>query len=193
MLKLLSLIKSDLLQAKIINPNQTINGFKLIFKFLVSRTSRVIILIRLSNIDIKIIRIMANSLLKLRFIEIGVVNIGIGFFLPHPQCIIIASGVKIGNNVHVGQYVTIGGNSKKIKKMHDGKIQKLPIIGDRVMINHGAVIGGPVTIGSDVIVGANAVVTHDVPSNSMVFGQNQLSKKKIKIPPTGGEYEILDE
>jgi len=60
------------------------------------------------------------------------------------------------------------------------------------MIHPGAVIGGPVIIGNDVIIGANSVVTHDVPSNSIVFGQNQLAKKKIKIPPTGGEFYIIN-
>lgn len=59
------------------------------------------------------------------------------------------------------------------------------------MIHPGAVIGGPVIIGDDVIIGANSVVTRDVPSNSIVYGQNTLAKKKIKIPETGGEFTIL--
>lgn len=66
--------------------------------------------------------------------------------MPHPRCIIIASDVTIGNHVHVGQYVTIGGNFKRIKQLPNGKIQKLPIIGNKVMIHPGAVIGGPVTL-----------------------------------------------
>ena len=71
-------------------------------------------------------------------------------------------------------------------------MQKLPIVGSRVMIHPGAVIGGPVTIGDDVIIGANSVVTKDVPSNTIVYGQNQFADKKITIPPEGGFFDEME-
>lgn len=88
-------------------------------------------------------------------------------------------------------YKLIQTDLKKFRNRPDGSIQKLPIIGDRVMIHPGAVIGGPVIIGDDVIIGANSVVTKDVQSNSIVYGQNNLAKKKIEIPETGGEFKTL--
>jgi len=128
------------------------------------------------------------------FIEIGPkTQIGKYFWMPHPRCIIIANHVVIGEHVHVGQYVTIGGNFKKTKLLKDGKIQKLPILGNRINIHPGAVIGGPVTLGDDIIIGANAVVTHDVPSNTIVFGQNQFANKKINIPDEGGSFKQIIE
>lgn len=64
----------------------------------------------------------------------------------------------MGHNCQVFQQVTIG---------NEGGI---PSIGDNVKICAGAKVIGPITIGDDVIIGANAVVTHDVPSHSVVAG-----------------------
>jgi serine O-acetyltransferase len=45
-----------------------------------------------------------------------------------------------------------------------------PIIGNRVDIGAGAKILGPIVIGDDVMIGANAVVIRDIPSNSIAVG-----------------------
>ena len=45
-----------------------------------------------------------------------------------------------------------------------------PTIGDNVTIGAGAKVLGPVTIGAGSAVGANAVVTKDVPENSIAVG-----------------------
>ena len=45
-----------------------------------------------------------------------------------------------------------------------------PVIGDNVYIGSGAVILGAVNIGDNSAIGANSVVTHDVPSGSRVAG-----------------------
>ena len=44
------------------------------------------------------------------------------------------------------------------------------MIGDNLSIGGDAVIIGPVKIGSNSVVGANTVVTRDVPEKSTVFG-----------------------
>lgn len=76
----------------------------------------------------------------------------------------IVSGT-LGNNVHVNQGVTLGGNWGRAK---DGRT--LPIVGDNVWIMAGAKVLGPITVGSNVIIGANAVVIHDVPDNVVAAG-----------------------
>ena len=58
--------------------------------------------------------------------------------------------------------VTIG-NSK-------GLLDGVPVIGSHVMIGVGAVIMGPIAIGDGCIIGANAVVTRDVPPYHMAVG-----------------------
>jgi serine O-acetyltransferase len=183
------LLKTDLIQANLLKASDSFNIGKFL-QLLLYRTCMVQFYIRVR--EKFFFSWVSKFLLRRRFIEIGSCEIGHHFFLPHPQCIIIADNVIIGNHVHVGQYVTIGGSFKKTKILENGYVQKLPIIGSKVMIHPGAVIGGPVTIGDNVIIGANAVVTHDIPSNSIVIGQNKVIKKKIIIPPSGGEYYIKE-
>jgi serine O-acetyltransferase len=93
-----------------------------------------------------------------------VVDIGPGFVVAH-VCGIIVDGAAgpIGKNCSIRQNVTIGGNYGKNK---NGRVQ--PLIGDNVSIGPGAAILGPIVIGSNTIIGANAVVTTDIPENSVV-------------------------
>lgn len=75
--------------------------------------------------------------------------------------VVIHSRVKLGNDCHIDQNVTIGGTSKKYG---------VPVLGDHVYVGAGAVILGPITIGDNVVIGANSVVIKDIPSGSLVVG-----------------------
>ncbi len=86
-------------------------------------------------------------------------NIGPGLFIQHGFATII-SAKSIGKDCWINQQVTIGFNSKMGQ----------PKLGDNVTINAGAKIIGDVTIGNNSIVGANAVVTKNIPKNSTVVG-----------------------
>lgn len=66
---------------------------------------------------------------------------------------------RIGRNFSVYQNVTVGYGK-------DGK----PSIGNNVTIYTGAVVVGKIMIGDNVRIAANSVVRHDVPSNSLVYG-----------------------
>ena len=90
-------------------------------------------------------------------------EIGYGLRLPHKGGIIIHVRTSIGNNCEIMQGVTIGNN---IMKSRDD----VAVIGDEVLLCSGAKIIGKVKIGNTVIVGANAVVTHDVPDHTIVGG-----------------------
>lgn len=76
--------------------------------------------------------------------------------------VFISEGAVIGNNTVIFQQVTIGSNN-----LPDSKRRGSPIIGDNVYIGSGAKIIGKVTIGDNVRIGANCIVTKDVPSNSV--------------------------
>jgi serine O-acetyltransferase len=93
-------------------------------------------------------------------------EIGPGLRLPHPVGIVIGDSVKIGRNVALYQNVTIG----LAEAVEDGSEKAYPEIGDGVTIYAGAVIIGPIRIGKGAVVGANAVVTRDVPENVTVAG-----------------------
>jgi tetrahydrodipicolinate N-succinyltransferase len=67
---------------------------------------------------------------------------------------------SVGKNCSVNQLVVIGWTDRT----------RGPILGDNVSVKAGAKILGPITIGNNVTVGANAVVTKDVPANCVVAG-----------------------
>lgn len=85
-------------------------------------------------------------------------------FLPHPFGIVMSSGVELGEDVVIGHQVTIGNRNGVVA---------VPKIGNRVYIGAGAKIFGPVHIGDDAVIGANAVITRDVPPGSIVVGANR--------------------
>lgn len=90
-------------------------------------------------------------------------DIGKGLYIPHFGGIFVNSTVKIGDYCTLGQDVTIGTGGR-------GENKGSPIIGDRVCINAGAKVIGPITIGNDVAIGANAVVTKDLPDKAVAVG-----------------------
>lgn len=89
-------------------------------------------------------------------------QIGPGLNLPHATGIVIGAGTNIGHSVTIYQNVTIG-----VKNVSD---TAFPKIGNDATIFAGAVIVGAVNIGNGAIVGANAVVTRDVPAGCLAVG-----------------------
>lgn len=90
-------------------------------------------------------------------------NIAKGFYIGHFSCIVVSPDAIIGKNVNISQGVTIGKTTR-------GKNAGAAIISDEVYIGPGAKIVGAVKIGKNVAIGANAVVTRDVPDNAVVGG-----------------------
>lgn len=86
--------------------------------------------------------------------------------MPHPYGIFIHRNAVIGSRVTVMQQVTIG-------NQHPSE-PGAPVIEDNVFIGAGAKILGAVRIGHGATVGANAVVTRDVPSHCTVVGANRV-------------------
>jgi len=92
-----------------------------------------------------------------------VTKIDKGFYIGHFGCIVVNQAAVIGKNCNISQGVTIGAANR-------GKNKGCAVIGDNVYIGPGAKIVGAVRIGNNVAIGANAVVTHDVPDNAVVGG-----------------------
>lgn len=189
---MLELLRTDLIQAKLLGPDAQWGVLKCAYFLVKSRTCRIQFFIRLRISDNQFLSYISKRWLSRYFIEVGSnVKIGKYFWLPHPRCIIIADHVVIGDHVHIGQYVTIGGNFKKVKILESGEEQRLPVLGSCINVHPGAVIGGPVEVGSEVIIGANAVVTKDVPNNVIIFGQNQKMDKRVRVPKEGGRFTVF--
>ena len=90
-------------------------------------------------------------------------TIGQGLFIDHATGVVIGETAVIGDDVSIYHGVTLGGLTLSKGKRH-------PTVGDRVMIGAGAKLLGPLSVGHDSRIGANAVVVHDVPANSVIVG-----------------------
>lgn len=92
-------------------------------------------------------------------------KIGRHLFIDHGFTV-IGETAEIGNNVTIYQCVTLGGTNPAngiAGKRH-------PTLLDNVIVGSGAQILGPITIGQRARVGANAVVTEDVPEGATMVG-----------------------
>ncbi|MGX9900553.1 serine O-acetyltransferase [Arthrobacter sp. SA17] len=88
---------------------------------------------------------------------------GMGVIL-HPLC-------EVGDGVSIGSNVTLGGNKRPTRvSAVTGRPINVPRIENYAYIATGAKVLGGVTVGAFAIVGANAVVTHDVPAGGVVAG-----------------------
>jgi serine O-acetyltransferase len=91
--------------------------------------------------------------------------------MPLPYGVVIERGVQLGSRVTVMHQVTIGRKDPVVPREQGGN---LAVIEDNVFIGAGAKVLGPVRIGRGATVGANAVVTRDVPSHCTVVGANRI-------------------
>jgi serine O-acetyltransferase len=90
-------------------------------------------------------------------------GIGPGFQVYHLYGLIIQHTATLGKNLNLSHYMTIGAKPS-------GKNAGAPTILDNVYVASGAKIIGGITIGNHVAVGANCVVTKDVPDYAVVVG-----------------------
>jgi acetyltransferase-like isoleucine patch superfamily enzyme len=96
----------------------------------------------------------------------------------------IIGPVTIGNHVNLAQGITVTALNHNFKDTslridEQGFSTKPIVIGDDVWIGANAVILPGVTIGKHVVVAAGAVVTKDVPDNTIVGGVPAKEIKKI--------------
>jgi len=126
----------------------------------------------------KILKKAAGNLLeKFYCCEINCIEIDKSVLFAHHArgCTIIAA--KIDENVVILQNVTIGTNMKFNKVSSEWENVGNPIIGKNVIIADGAKILGPIIIGENSVVAAGAIITKNIPANSIAYGVNQCKPK----------------
>ena len=101
-------------------------------------------------------------------------TIGRNLFIDHGFTV-IGETAEIGDNVTIYQCVTLGGTNPT--NGVGGK--RHPTLRDNVIIGSGAQIIGPITVGERARVGANAVVTDDVPEGATMIG---LKARSTLVP-----------
>ncbi|QXQ07984.1 serine acetyltransferase [Sphingosinicellaceae bacterium] len=92
-------------------------------------------------------------------------TIGRNLFIDH-GFVVIGETAVIGDNVTIYQCVTLGGTDPA--NGIPGK--RHPTLNDGVIIGSGAQVLGPIDVGARARVGANAVVTRDVPEGATMVG-----------------------
>ncbi len=104
----------------------------------------------------------------------GSIEIGNGVVLSRGVHLVSRSAIVIGHGTMIGEYSSIrDANHIRVPglPLRDAGHLARPInIGNEVWIGRGVAILGGVTIGDRATVGANAVVTHDVPAGATVVG-----------------------
>jgi len=92
-------------------------------------------------------------------------KIGERLFIDH-GFVVIGETSEVGDDVTIYQGATLGGTNPT-----NGEAGKRhPTIGDGVIISLGAAILGPIHVGAHARIGANAVVTKDVPEGATMVG-----------------------
>ena len=97
-------------------------------------------------------------------------KIGKNLFIDHGMGVVIGETSEIGENVTIYHMVTLGGIAPSINSNDQRNIKRHPTIKDGAVIGSGAQVLGPVTVGKFAKIGANAVVTKDVPEKSIMVG-----------------------
>ena len=97
-------------------------------------------------------------------------KIGKNLFIDHGMGVVIGETSEIGDNVTIYHNVTLGGISPSINANQQRNIKRHPTVMDNVVIGSGAQILGPIKVGKNSKIGANAVVTNDVPENAVMVG-----------------------
>ncbi len=121
-------------------------------------------------------------------------KIGKNLFIDHGMGVVIGETSEIGDNVTIYHMVTLGGISPSIDSDSQRNLKRHPTLKDNVVIGSGAQVLGPVIVGENAKVGANAVVTKDVPENAVMVGipakNVGTTTKEFKpygITPSSGE------
>jgi len=143
-----------------------------------------------------IARIISQSSRFLTGIEIHPeAKIGKNFFIDHGMGVVIGETSEIEDNVTLYHSVTLGGISPSTNSGEQRGVKRHPTLKNNVVVGSGAQVLGPIIVGEFAKIGANAVVTRDVPEHAIMVGvpaKNIRTKSEIK-DTSFKPYGIIDE
>ena len=143
-----------------------------------------------------IARIVSQSSRFLTGIEIHpAAKIGKNFFIDHGMGVVIGETAEIENDVTLYHSVTLGGISPSTNSGEQRGVKRHPTLKNNVVVGSGAQVLGPIIVGEFAKIGANAVVTRDVPKHAIMVGvpaKNIRTKTEIK-DTSFKPYGIIDE
>ena len=125
-------------------------------------------------------------------------KIGKNLFIDHGMGVVIGETSEIGDNVTIYHLVTLGGISPSIDSDSQRDVKRHPTLKNNVVVGSGAQVLGPIVVGENAKIGANAVVTKDVPENAVMIGIpakniNTTSEKDSSFKPYGIDKDKIKE
>ena len=122
-------------------------------------------------------------------------KIGKNFFIDHGMGVVIGETSEIEDNVTLYHSVTLGGISPSINSGEQRGVKRHPTLKNNVVVGSGAQVLGPIIVAEFAKIGANAVVTRDVPEHAIMVGvpaKNIKTKSETK-DTSFKPYGITDE
>jgi serine O-acetyltransferase len=125
-------------------------------------------------------------------------KIGKNLFIDHGMGVVIGETSEIKDNVTIYHMVTLGGIAPSINSNNQRNSKRHPTLENNVIIGSGAQVLGPVIVGKNAKIGANAVVTKDVPENAVMIGIpakniNTQSELDSSFKPYGIDHDKIKE
>ena len=123
-------------------------------------------------------------------------KIGKNLFIDHGMGVVIGETSEIKDNVTIYHMATLGGIAPSIDSDNQRDVKRHPTLENNVVVGSGAQVLGPVIIGKNAKIGANAVVTKDVPENAVMIGIpakniNTKSDSDKSFKPYGIDHEKI--
>ena len=106
-------------------------------------------------------------------------------FIDHGMGVVIGETSEIGDNVTIYHMVTLGGISPSIDSNEQRNAKRHPTLKNNVVVGSGAQVLGPIIVEENAKIGANAVVTKNVPENAIMVG---IPAKNIGTAPTDKKF-----
>lgn len=103
-------------------------------------------------------------------------TLGKGVYLPHYGTIVVNSKSKVGAYSVLNVGVVIG--------RHPSSKEQVPIVGEGVYVGPGAKLFGAISVGDYSVIGANSVVTKDVPERQLWAGVTAKFVREISDQET---------
>ena len=101
-------------------------------------------------------------------------QMGRRLFIDHGMGVVVGETAMVGDDVVLFHGSTLGGKTMRRGKRH-------PTLGDNIVVGAGAKVLGPVWIGNDALIGANAVVTKDVPAGCVAVGVPASVRPRARV------------
>jgi acetyltransferase-like isoleucine patch superfamily enzyme len=112
----------------------------------------------------------------------AILTVGDKFFMNFGTSLVVRGETRIGNNVMLAPYASITDDNQHETEPGSITFKGPVIIGNNVWIGTSAVVNPGVSIGDGSVIGANSVVSRDIPPSSFAAGAPARVIRKLEIP-----------